>query len=157
MRPVRPITRRSEHASGSRARPVAPARWGQTASVASPWMRERPWRLPVSSGPSGICGRYRNHAKAEAPSRPHAILARVSEAGPVGRLIIVSGLPGAGKTTLARQLELDCPGFRLCPDEWMAALAIDVYDAPARERIEQLQWQLAQRVLVQGTTVIVEW
>jgi predicted kinase len=39
----------------------------------------------------------------------------------------------------------------------MAALAIDVYDAPARERIEQLQWQLAQSVLVLGTTVIVEW
>ncbi len=39
----------------------------------------------------------------------------------------------------------------------MAHLAIDIYDGPARERIEQLQWALAQHILVLGATVIVEW
>jgi hypothetical protein len=39
----------------------------------------------------------------------------------------------------------------------MAELGIDMYDARARERIEKLQWALAQRVLVPGATVIVEW
>ena len=39
----------------------------------------------------------------------------------------------------------------------MAALGVDLYDEAARERIEQLQWELAQRVLMLGATAIVEW
>lgn len=74
-----------------------------------------------------------------------------------GRLIIVSGLPGAGKTTLARQLERDCPGVRFSADEWMADLGIDRFDTDARERIEQLQWKLARRLLELGGTAIIEW
>jgi predicted kinase len=39
----------------------------------------------------------------------------------------------------------------------MAELGIDLYDEVARERIEQLQWQLAQRLLELGATAIIEW
>ncbi len=46
-----------------------------------------------------------------------------------GRLVIVCGLPGAGKTTRARAIEDAYPGVRFCPDEWMASLAIDLWDA----------------------------
>jgi predicted kinase len=38
----------------------------------------------------------------------------------------------------------------------MADLTIDLYDEAARERIEQLQWQLAQRLLELGATAIIE-
>ncbi|MEP7216945.1 MAG: AAA family ATPase [Anaerolineaceae bacterium] len=38
------------------------------------------------------------------------------------RLILVCGLPGAGKTTLARQLERQLPAIRLCCDEWLSEL-----------------------------------
>ena len=45
---------------------------------------------------------------------------------------------------LARRLEREGAGVRFCPDEWMAELRIDLDDRSARERIDQLQWQLAQ-------------
>jgi predicted kinase len=73
------------------------------------------------------------------------------------RLIIVCGLPGSGKTTLARQLEGELRAIRFCPDEWMAALSLDLYDEVSREKIEALQWKLAQDLLAQGLTVIIEW
>jgi len=47
-----------------------------------------------------------------------------------GRLIIVCGLPGSGKTTTARRLEDAHDAIRLCPDDWMEALAIDIFDEP---------------------------
>jgi predicted kinase len=39
-----------------------------------------------------------------------------------GKLIIVCGLPGSGKTTHAKQLEQELRAIRLCPDEWITAL-----------------------------------
>jgi len=45
---------------------------------------------------------------------------------PGGRLIIVCGLPGAGKTTHAQELQIRVNAIRLCPDEWMEALSLDV-------------------------------
>jgi predicted kinase len=73
------------------------------------------------------------------------------------RLIIVAGLPGSGKTTLARKLENAFPAIRLSADDWMTSLRINLYAEPDRDRIEKLQWQLAQRLLELGNTVIVEW
>jgi predicted kinase len=73
------------------------------------------------------------------------------------RLIIVCGLPGAGKTTRAKQLERALHGVRFCPDDWMEQLAIDVWDEPRRARIEAFQWNLGQQLLTFGLTVIVEW
>jgi predicted kinase len=72
------------------------------------------------------------------------------------KLIIVCGLPGAGKTTHARQIEEE-GAIRFCADEWMDALSIDHYDEDRRHRIEALQWKRAQQLLEHGLTVIIEW
>jgi len=73
------------------------------------------------------------------------------------RLIIVCGLPGSGKTTYAKQLEAKLRAIRFCPDEWMDALALDLWDEGRRQKIEGLQWQFGQQLLALGLTVIIEW
>lgn len=73
------------------------------------------------------------------------------------RLIIVCGLPGSGKTTHAKQLEAKLSAIRFCPDEWMDALSVDIWDDRMRGKIEALQWQVGQQLLAVGVNVIIEW
>jgi predicted kinase len=74
-----------------------------------------------------------------------------------GRLILVCGLPGSGKTTLAQALETRLRAIRFSPDEWLDALSIDLYREDVREKMEAMQWKLAQDLLALGLTVIIEW
>lgn len=75
-------------------------------------------------------------------------------------LFLICGLPGAGKTTLAKQLEQTQAALRLCPDEWIAELLVDVNDTAEMDRlravVEAIQWRMAKRLLVLGTSVILE-
>ena len=67
------------------------------------------------------------------------------------------GLPGSGKTTHAKQLQAGYCAIRLCADEWLDALSLDIRDELMREKIECLQWQLGQQLLNLSLTVIIEW
>ena len=72
------------------------------------------------------------------------------------RLVLICGLPGAGKTTLAKQLAHQLRAVRLCPDEWKHDLGIDYYDDEARARLEHRLWLLAEELLTLGQHVIME-
>ncbi len=74
-----------------------------------------------------------------------------------GTVIVVCGLPGAGKTTYALRLCADGRSVRLCPDDWMQALGLNLYDEDRRARIEALQWKLAQEILPLGAKIVIEW
>jgi predicted kinase len=74
-----------------------------------------------------------------------------------GRVILLCGLPGSGKTTTALRLAAGGRVVRMSPDEWMTQLGIDLFDELARGRVEQLQWALAQDIARAGGTVVIEW
>lgn len=74
-----------------------------------------------------------------------------------GKLIIVCGLPGSGKTTHAVAVADKLNAIRLSPDDWMEALSFNLHDEALRSKVEALQWKLAQDLLARGLTVIIEW
>jgi predicted kinase len=80
-------------------------------------------------------------------------------------LYLLCGLPGSGKTTLAKRLEQEAPALRLTPDEWMAPLfsasicdpnALDRWN-DAHDRVEKVQWQVAERALSLGINVVLDF
>jgi predicted kinase len=77
----------------------------------------------------------------------------VSEA----RLILTCGLPGAGKTALARRLAADRRAVRLTKDEWLWALGATPWDEPTREKVEQELWNLAREILRLGLSVVLDF
>ena len=76
-------------------------------------------------------------------------------------LFLICGLPGSGKTTLARQLEITRHALRLSPDEWIAQILAHPNDIAELDRlrspVESVQWDLAKRALALNVNVILEW
>jgi predicted kinase len=77
----------------------------------------------------------------------------VSEA----RLILTCGLPGAGKTALARQLAADRSAVRLTKDEWLWALGSTPWDTSTRENVEHELWRIAIEILSLGLSVVLDF
>ena len=73
------------------------------------------------------------------------------------RLILTCGLPGAGKSKLARQLAADRSAVCLTKDEWLWALGSTPWDAPTQEKVEHELWQLAQEILRLGLSVVLDF
>ncbi len=73
------------------------------------------------------------------------------------RLILTCGLPGAGKTTLARELAASRSAVRLTKDEWLFALGTSPWDEPTQTKLERELWHLAQEVLKLGLSVVLDF
>ncbi len=76
-------------------------------------------------------------------------------------LHLLCGLPGSGKTTRARQLQAAGAGILLNADEWICELYPADAEAAARDErkgyVEQVQWELAERLLTSGISVVLDW
>ena len=80
-------------------------------------------------------------------------------------LTLMVGLPGAGKTTRAKELEQATGAVRFTPDEWHLFLFGDDFHDPREhalhdqrhDRVEELKWRLGKRLLAQGVSVILDF
>jgi predicted kinase len=75
-------------------------------------------------------------------------------------LHLICGLPGSGKTTLAKRLHASTGAIRFSPDEWIKLIWLDKAETEGnqfRDQIEQLQWKIAKLLLQNSIDVIIEW
>jgi len=76
-------------------------------------------------------------------------------------LHLMIGLPCSGKTTLAKQLEVELKALRLTPDDWQRHLFGQDAAHPEHDerhtKIEELLWNVAASALSIGTDVILDF
>ncbi|MFE9404284.1 AAA family ATPase [Streptomyces sp. NPDC006530] len=72
-------------------------------------------------------------------------------------LFLMVGLPGAGKTTRARQFAAEHGALRLTPDDWMIPLFGDAEADGKRDVLEGRMLWLALEAVRLGTNVVVDY
>src|SRR5206468_11306936 len=72
-------------------------------------------------------------------------------------LFVMVGLPGSGKTTLARELEARHAALRLTKDDWMMALFGWGDFEEKREIVEAPLWSMGARALQLGVNVVLDY
>lgn len=79
------------------------------------------------------------------------------EALPIATLLLMVGLPGAGKTTRAKELAAVHHALRLTPDEWMIPLFDGSQPEGKRDLLEGRLIALALQALRLGTNVVLDF
>jgi hypothetical protein len=69
----------------------------------------------------------------------------------------IGGAAAPAVAVAAAGLGWGCVGDKRGPDERMAALGVNVWDATKRTRVEALQWTVAKDPLTTVATVVLEW
>ena len=72
-------------------------------------------------------------------------------------LYLVCGLPGAGKTTRARQIVEGAKAVHLSPDEWIVGLGISLVDYEFRFKLQDCMLVHAGSILRCGAGTVVEF
>ena len=72
-------------------------------------------------------------------------------------LYLTVGLPGTGKTTEARRIEIDQMALRLTKDEWVKALYRDANPPSATDVIEGRLIEIGLRALELGIDVVIDF
>jgi predicted kinase len=72
-------------------------------------------------------------------------------------LFLTVGLPGTGKTTAARRIEVEQRALRLTKDEWVRALYGRENPAPAQDVIEGRLVEIGLRALELGINVVIDF
>jgi predicted kinase len=72
-------------------------------------------------------------------------------------LLLTCGLPGSGKTTLARRLAVERDAQRFTKDEWVCDLGADLRDEEFRVRLEAKLIELAFELLAAGRSCILDF
>src|SRR4051794_2449099 len=80
-----------------------------------------------------------------------------ADAGHEPTLHLTCGLPGSGKTTLARRLAVERDAQRFTKDEWVCALGGDLWDDQLRVRVEAQLIELAFELLAAGRSCILDF
>lgn len=70
---------------------------------------------------------------------------------------LIVGLPGAGKTTHAKELEMSASALPLTPDEWQIMLFGDQNPPDMRDLVEGKLVQLGMRVAELGSNVVFDF
>ncbi len=72
-------------------------------------------------------------------------------------LFLTVGLPGTGKTTTARRIEIEKEALRLTKDEWVKALYGDANPPSASDVIEGRLIEIGLRALELGINVVIDY
>jgi predicted kinase len=125
---------------------------------------EEPFRSPPAAVPAAANGQARqDHPPACQPRQPQSTPAEVRPGSVVRQdpyaatMLLMVGLPGAGKTTRAKELAAAHRALRLTPDEWMIPLFGEPMAAGKRFVLEGRLITVALQALRLGTSVVLDY